>query len=125
MKQWQEIGHVPFKEKDKIYNEYREAVDKAFEKFDMKATRANLANFESSINQISDQDKMYRERERLVRSYELKRNELKTYENNMGFFNAQSKGGNSMLKEMERKIQKIKDELALLEKKIQLVDGKL
>ena len=125
MKQWHEIGHVPFKEKDKIYNEYREAVDKAFEKFDMKATRANLANFESSINQISDQDKMYRERERLVRSYELKRNELKTYENNMGFFNAQSKGGNSMLKEMERKIQKIKDELALLEKKIQLVDGKL
>ena len=56
---------------------------------------------------------------------ELKRNELKTYENNMGFFNAQSKGGNSMLKEMERKIQKIKDELALLEKKIQVVDGKL
>ena len=125
MKQWQEIGHVPFKEKDKIYNEYREAVDKAFDKFDMKATRANLANFENSINQISDQDKMYRERERLVRSYELKRNELKTYENNMGFFSAQSKGGNSMLKEMERKIQKIKDELALLEKKIQVVDGKL
>lgn len=125
MKQWQEIGHVPFKEKDKIYNEYRAAVDQAFDKFDMKATRANLANFESSISQISDQDKMYRERERLVRTYEQKRNELKTYENNMGFFNAQSKGGNSMLKEMERKIQKIKDELALLEKKIQLVDGKL
>lgn len=125
MNEWKEVGHVPFKEKDKIYNEYREAVDKAFDKFDMKATRANLANFENSINQISDQDKMYRERERLVRSYELKRNELKTYENNMGFFSAQSKGGNSMLKEMERKIQKIKDELALLEKKIQVVDGKL
>ncbi len=125
MKQWQEIGHVPFKEKDKVYNEYREAVDKAFEKFDMKATRANLANFENSISQISDQDKMYRERERLVRIYEQKRNELKTYENNLGFFNAQSKGGSSMLKEMERKMQKIKDELALLEKKIQMVDGKL
>lgn len=125
MKKWQEIGHVPFKEKDKVYNEYREAVDKAFDKFDMKATRASLANFENSISQISDQDKMYRERERLVRSYEQKRNELKTYENNMGFFNAQSKGGSSMLKEMERKIQKIKDDLALLEKKIQMVDGKL
>lgn len=125
MKQWQEVGHVPFKDKDKIYNEYRAAVDKAFDQFDMKATRANLANFEESINQISDQDKMYRERERLVRTYEQKRNELKTYENNMGFFSAQSKGGNSMLKEMERKIQKIKDEIALLEKKIQVVDDKL
>lgn len=125
MKQWQEVGHVPFKDKDKIYNEYRAAVDKAFDQFDMKATRANLANFEESISQISDQDKMYRERERLVRTYEQKRNELKTYENNMGFFSAQSKGGNSMLKEMERKIQKIKDEIALLEKKIQVVDDKL
>ncbi len=125
MKQWQEAGHVPYKDKDKVYNEYRTAIDKAFEKFDMKATRANLANFEESISQISDQDKMYRERERLVRSYEQKRNELKTYENNLGFFNAQSKGGNSMLKEMERKIQRIKDEIALLEKKIQVVDGKL
>lgn len=125
MKQWQEIGHVPYKEKDKIYNEYKVAVDKAFDKFDMKSTRANLANFEESINNLSDQDKVYRERERLVRNYEQKKNELKTYENNMGFFSAQSKGGNSMLKEMERKIQKIKDEISLLEKKIQVVDGKL
>ncbi len=125
MKQWQGIGHVPFKEKDKVYNEYREAVNLAFDKFDMKEVRANLNNFESSISQISDQDKIYRERERLVRSYEQKCNELKTYENNLGFFNAQSKGGSSMLKEVERKIQKIKDDLALLEQKIKLVDEKL
>ena len=125
MKQWQSTGHVPFKEKDKIYNEYREAINAAFDKFDMKEVRANLSNFESSISQLSDQDKIYRERERLVRTYEQKCNELKTYENNLGFFNAQSKGGNSMLKEVERKIQKIKDDLALLEQKIKLVDEKL
>ena len=125
MKQWQGTGHVPFKEKDKIYNEYREALNAAFDKFDMKEVRANLSNFESSISQLSDQDKIYRERERLVRTYEQKCNELKTYENNLGFFNAQSKGGNSMLKEVERKIQKIKDDLALLEQKIKLVDEKL
>ena len=125
MKQWQGTGHVPFKEKDKIYNEYREAINAAFDKFDMKEVRANLSNFESSISQLSDQDKIYRERERLVRTYEQKCNELKTYENNLGFFNAQSKGGNSMLKEVERKIQKIKDDLALLEQKIKLVDEKL
>ena len=125
MKQWQGTGHVPFKEKDKIYNEYRDAINAAFDKFDMKEVRANLSNFESSISQLSDQDKIYRERERLVRTYEQKCNELKTYENNLGFFNAQSKGGNSMLKEVERKIQKIKDDLALLEQKIKLVDEKL
>ncbi len=124
MKKWQEIGHVPFKEKDKVYAEYKAAIDKAFEKFDMKETRADLNNFESSLNSTS-QDKMYRERERLVRSYEQKCNELKTYENNLGFFNAQSKGGNSMLKEVERRIQRIKDDLALLEQKIKMVDEKL
>ena len=124
MKQWQGIGHVPFKEKDKVYAEYKAAVDKAFDKFDMKDVRANLSNFESSLSGTS-QDKMYRERERLVRTYEQKCNELKTYENNLGFFNAQSKGGNSMLKEVERRIQKIKDELALLEQKIKLVDEKM
>lgn len=124
MKKWQEIGHVPFKEKDKIYAEYKAAIDKAFEKFDMKETRAELSNFESSLSS-SSQDKIYRERERLVRAYEQKCNELKTYENNLGFFNAQSKGGNSMLKEVERRIQKIKDELAVLEQKIKLADEKL
>ena len=124
MKKWQEIGHVPFKEKDKIYAEYKATIDKAFEKFDMKETRAELSNFESSLGS-SSQDKIYRERERLVRAYEQKCNELKTYENNLGFFNAQSKGGNSMLKEVERRIQKIKDELAVLEQKIKLADEKL
>ena len=125
MKKWQEVGHVPFKEKDKIYTEYKEAIDKAFEKFDMKEVKAALSNYENSISQMTDKDKIYREREYLVRSYEQKRNELKTFENNMGFFNATSKNGNSMLKEMERRIQKIKDDLALIEKKITLIDSKV
>lgn len=74
---------------------------------------------------MTDKDKIYREREYLMRSYEQKRNELKTFENNMGFFNATSKSGNSMVKEMERRIQKIKDDLALIEKKIELIDSKM
>lgn len=125
MKKWQEIGHVPFKEKDKIYTEYKTAIDRAFDKFDMKEVKAILSNYENSISQMTDKDKIYREREYLVRSYEQKRNELKTFENNMGFFNATSKNGNSMLKEMERRIQKIKDDLALIEKKINLIDNKI
>ena len=125
MKQWQEVGHVPYKEKDKIYAEYKALIDKAFEELDMKANKARMANFANSIKQMGDSNKVYHERERLVRAYEKKSQELKTYENNFGFFNAQSKSGNSLLKEMERKIAKIKDEISILEQKIKMIDEKL
>lgn len=124
MSKWQSIGHVPYKEKDKIYAQYKEAIDKAFEKFDMKAFRARLSNFENSISQ-SGGDKVYHERERLVRAFEQKCNELKTYENNMGFFTARSKDGNTIVKELERKISNLKDEIALLEQKIKIIDEKI
>ena len=124
MSKWQSIGHVPYKEKDKIYAQYKEAIDKAFEKFDMKAVRARLSDFENSISQ-SGSDKVYHERERLVRAYEQKCNELKTYENNMGFFTASSKNGNTIVKELEKKISNLKDEIALLEQKIKIIDEKI
>ena len=125
MKKWQEVGHVPYKEKDKVYAEYKAAIDKAFEQLDMKAKKARMANFANSINQMSDTGKVYHERERIVRAYEMKSQELKTYENNLGFFNAQSKSGNSLVKEMERKIANIKEEIAMLEQKIKLIDEKI
>lgn len=125
MKKWQEVGHVPYKEKDKVYAEYKAAIDKAFEQLDMKAKKARMANFANSINQMSDTGKVYHERERLVRAYEMKSQELKTYENNLGFFNAQSKSGNSLVKEMERKIANIKEEISMLEQKIKLIDEKI
>lgn len=125
MKKWQEVGHVPYKEKDKVYAEYKAAIDKAFEQLDMKAKKARMANFANSINQMSDTGKVFHERERLVRAYEMKSQELKTYENNLGFFNAQSKSGNSLVKEMERKIANIKEEIAMLEQKIKLIDEKI
>ena len=123
MSKWQSIGHVP-KEKDKIYAQYKEAIDKAFEKFDMKAVRARLSNFENSISQ-SGSDKVYHERERLVRAYEQKCNELKTYENNMGFFTARSKSGNTIVKELEKKISNLKEDIELLEQKIKIIDEKI
>lgn len=125
MKKWQEVGHVPYKEKDKIYAEYKAAIDKAFEQLDMKANKVRMANFANSIKQMNDAGKVYHERERLVRAYEMKSQELKTYENNLGFFNAQSKSGNSLVKEMERKIANIKDEIAMLEQKIKMIDDKI
>ena len=126
MAQWQQIGHVPFKEKDAVYEAYRKAVNEAYERFDIKETKANFANFENSINEMSgNKDKLYRERERLVRAYEQKKGELQTYQNNLGFFNSKSKSGDSMVREMERKMQRIKDDIEVLEKKIGVIDSKL
>lgn len=126
MAKWQQIGHVPFKDKDKVYNAYREIVDKLYDHFDVKETRANMANFANDINEMAaDTNKLYRERERLARACEQKRSELKTYENNLGFFNITSKGGNSLLKDTERRMQRIKEDIAALESKIKLIDSKL
>lgn len=123
---WQQIGHVPFKDKDKVYDAYRNALNELYDKFDLKESKANFANFENAINEMNgDENKLYRERERLLRSYEQKRNELQTYENNLGFFNSKSKTGDSMLREMERKIQRIKEDLVTIEKKIGVIDSKL
>lgn len=126
MAKWQQIGHVPFKDKDKVYDTYRAAVNDLYNRFDMKESKAAMANFADTINEISgDENKLYRERERLVRVFEQKRNELKTYENNLGFFSVKSKSGNSLLKDMERKMQRIKDDIATLEEKIKMIDSKL
>ncbi|MCM1519061.1 MAG: DUF349 domain-containing protein [Pseudoflavonifractor sp.] len=126
MSRWQQIGHVPFKEKDKVYDTYRALVNDLYERLDMRGNNARMASFESAVAEMGDDSqKLYRERERLVRAYDQKRQELNTYENNMGFFNAKSKSGSSMLKEMERKIQRIKDDITALEQKIRLIDSKL
>jgi chromosome segregation ATPase len=92
----------------------------------MRGAQARMNNFEESINDMSgDENKLYRERERLMRAYEQKRTELSTYENNLGFFNSKSKSGDSMLRELERKIQRIKEDLATLEQKIKVIDSHL
>lgn len=124
MGQWQSVGHVPFKEKDKIYADYKDAIDRAFDKFDMRGPRGRISNFDSGSSRSNDGDKGQRERDRLVRLYEQKCSELKTYENNLGFFTARSNAGNSIVKEMERKIEKLKEDISELENKIKLIDEK-
>lgn len=126
MAQWQQVGHVPYREKDKVYEAYRTKVDELYKSFDMRGSQARMNNFEDSVNEMSgDENKLYRERERLMRSYEQKRNELNTYENNLGFFNSKSKSGDTMLRDLERKIQRIKEDLATLEQKIKVIDSHL
>lgn len=122
---WNEIGHVPFREKDKVYEEFRSVINELYKVHDLKDTRANFARFENSINEMSDSGKLVRERERLARVLETKRSELTTYQNNLGFFNFKSTSGSSMLRDIERKTQRIRDDIADLEKKIALIDGRL
>ncbi|MEI8272209.1 MAG: DUF349 domain-containing protein [Paludibacter sp.] len=124
MAEWSGIGHVPFKEKDKIYKEYREAVDKQFETLNVDASNRRIESFRSNLKDMSvkGESKLYREREKLVRAYEHLKSEIATYENNIGFFSSHSKNGGGLIKEMERKIEVLKDESKLIEQKINMID---
>ena len=119
MKEWNSIGHVPFKDKDKIYKQYRSLVDNLFDKLNLSASKKKLSNFKSNI---SKETNLYREREKLVRAYENMKNEIKTYENNIGFLTSSSKKGNSLVIEMNRKIEKLKADLELITQKIAVID---
>ena len=122
MDRWQEIGHVPFKEKDKIYAQYRELIDKAFETLNMRGSRYSDGGSRGP-RQSSGSDRGLSERDRLVRSYEQRMSELKTFENNMGFLTANTKSGNTLVQEMERRIARLKEEIAELEQKIKELDN--
>lgn len=123
---WQGTGHVPFKEKERLAEAYRETVRQLFDKYDIHENRARQASFEAAINEISDnRQKLLHERERLIRAYETRIADLKTYENNLGFFSAKTKNGNSMLADLQNKIQRIKSDIAEIENKVRLIDDKL
>ena len=127
MKEWNEIGFVPFKEKDKIYKAYHEAVDKLYKALNMNAARKHLDNFKNNVkaNLQEGGNALQKELERLTRSYEAKYNEIKTYENNLGFLTCSSKKGNSLVNEMNKKVEKLKDELALIKEKIKVLKQEL
>ena len=120
MKEWNAVGHVPFKEKDKVYKEYRTVVDALFDKFNISASQKNLSKFRSNLT--GGGSSLAREREKLMRSYEMKKNEIQTYENNIGFLTSSSKKGNSLVAEMNRKIEKLKADLQLIVDKIKVID---
>ena len=129
MSEWAAIGHVPFKEKDKLRKQYQTALDVHFKRWNMKEARNRLDAFSNTVEELASseqaQNKLYRERERLMRAYESMKNSLQTYQNNMGFLNVSSKSGNKMVEELKRKIDKLKDDMQLLVQKIELIDEKL
>ena len=122
MKEWNSIGHVPFKDKDKVYKQYHAIVDALFNKINRSASKKKLNSFKSSLSKESNP---YREREKLVRIYENMKNEIKTYENNIGFLTSSSKKGNSLVNEMNRKVEKLKADLDLITQKIAVIDESL
>lgn len=122
MKEWSSIGHVPFKEKDRIYKEYHKLIDEHFDRLNISASNKKLMNFKTSVSSMGSPQGLYREREKQVRIRENMKNELLTYENNIGFLTASSKKGNSLLNEINRKVEKLKADLELINQKIKLID---
>lgn len=119
IREWNSIGHVPFRDKDKIYKQYKELIDRLFDTFRAKETVKKVAQFKSNIKEGMN---VGRERERLLRTYDNMCNEIKTYENNLGFLSSSSKSGNSLLAEMKRKMEKLKADADLVLKKIRALE---
>ena len=125
IEQYQQTGHVPYREKDKLYKEYREVVDMLYKELNISTARRRLDSFRSSLKSVAKrgEDALDNERTRLMRRYEQMKQEIQTYENNLGFLNAASKKGSSLIDEMNRKVEKLKDELKLTYEKIKAIDA--
>ena len=123
--EYNSIGHVPFKEKDNIYKEYHAVLDKIYKDLHISNAKRRLDNFKSNLKNVAEKgsDALDNERGRLLRRYDQLRSDITTYENNLGFLNAASKKGNSLVEEMNRKVQKLKDELELVKNKIKAIDA--
>lgn len=125
IEEYNSIGHVPYKEKDKLYEEYHTTLDKIYKELNINVARRRLSNFKNKLKNVAEQGEnaLDNERARLMRQFETIRSEVQTYENNLGFLNASSKKGNSLIDEMNRKVQKLKDEMNLVREKIKAIDA--
>ncbi|MGX8695708.1 MAG: DUF349 domain-containing protein [Prevotella sp.] len=125
MDEYNAIGHVPFKEKDKLYEEYHAVLDKLYKDLNISVARRRLNKFKDSLKQVAERGEaaLDNERARLMRQYEQLKQDCQTYENNLGFLSASSKKGNSLIDEMNRKVQKLKDDMKLVKDKIKAIDA--
>ena len=123
--QYNKVGHVPYKEKDKLYKEYHEVLDKIYKDLHISATRKRVDNFRNNLKKVADRgvDALDNERGRLLRRYEQLKQEVNTYENNLGFLNISSKKGNTLIDEMNHRIQKLKDDMDEVKQKIKAIDA--
>ena len=122
--EWQNTGHVPFKDKDSVNQAYRAELDRLFSAFDIQETRQRVKRYESELKKFAGEEgRMSREREKLLRALEARIAESKTIENNLGFFNVKSNAGNSMVKDMEKKLQRLKTDADEIREKIALLEA--
>ncbi len=122
--QWNATGHVPFRKKEKMYARYREVCDRIYKELHLSAGRRNLENFKKNVAEKGGNE-LTRERNRLMTAYDAKKQEIKTYETNLTFFNAKSKNAGTLVEEVNRKIERLKEDLILLAEKIQAVTEKI
>jgi hypothetical protein len=125
VEEYNAIGHVPYKEKDKVYEEYHAVLDKLYKELNVSVAKKRLNKFKDNLKQVAErgENALADERQRLLRQYENLKQEIHTYENNLGFLTASSKKGNSLIEEMNRKIQKLKDDMQLVKEKIKAIDA--
>ena len=125
VEEYNAIGHVPYKEKDKLYEEYHAVLDKLYKELNISVAKKRLNKFKDNLKQVAERGEgaLDNERARLMRQYESLKQEIQTYENNLGFLTASSKKGNSLIEEMNRKIQKLKDDMQLVKEKIKAIDA--
>ena len=124
--EWNAIGFVAFKEKDRLHKAFREAVDKQFDRLKVDERDRRIQQYRSSLTEMAGgtgKNKLYNERDKLMRTYDRIKNELQTYENNIGFIS--SKGGGGLLKEIDRKIARLREEMETVVKKIEAIDANL
>ncbi len=122
--EYNKVGHVPYKEKDKLYEAYHEVLDRIYKELNISTTRRRLNDFKANIKNVAKrgEEALDNERGRLARRFEQLKQEIQTYENNLGFLNASSKKGNSLIDEMNRKVQHLRDDLELVRQKIKAID---
>lgn len=122
--EYNKVGHVPYKEKDKLYETYHEVLDRIYKELNISTKRRRLNDFKANIKNVAKrgEEALDNERGRLARRFEQLKQEIQTYENNLGFLNASSKKGNSLIDEMNRKVQHLRDDLELVRQKIKAID---
>nr|WP_028911711.1 DUF349 domain-containing protein [Prevotella sp. MA2016] len=125
VEEYNAVGHVPYKEKDKLYKEFHAVLDKLYKDLNISVAKRKLNNFKQNLKNVAErgENALDNERTRLFRQYENLKSEIQTYENNLGFLNASSKKGNSLIDEMNRKVQKLKDDMQLIREKIKAIDA--
>ena len=116
--EWAAIGHVPFRKKEKIYRTYRNLCDKIYDILHREAGRRRVDNIARRAAQTGGS-----EVQRLQRAYESKKAEIQTYETNLTFLNSKSKAGNSLVADIERRIQTLRNDLEIIAEKIKEVQG--